>query len=103
MLPSYFSKGLGALGYASLNMDPQWFLSSLRSYSADYFRSAGSLSDEDGVMSGIRDAFYHKTRRNTIILLYNQDILILDMGIKQTVSAVSLDRSTSPFVQVRAV
>lgn len=64
---------------------------------SSYYRTG---SGGDDVLSNLQNVFYHKTRRNTLVLLYNQDILLLDLDIRQTVSVISLDRSTCPFVDV---
>lgn len=64
-----------------------------------FFRSSASIDDESQLLN-LLSVFYHKTRRNTLILLYAQDILILDLDIKQTISIVSLERSTCPFLEV---
>lgn len=43
---------------------------------------------------------YHRALRNHIILMYQHDILILDLYISMTVGVISIDRSYSPFCQV---
>lgn len=43
---------------------------------------------------------YHRALRNHIILMYQYDILILDLYISMTVGVISIDRSFSPFCQV---
>lgn len=66
--------------------------------------SKASVSvDDDSLLSSLLNVFYHKTRRNTLVLVYQQDILILDLDIKQTIAIVSLERSTCPFVDVSNV
>ncbi|XP_041368583.1 WD repeat-containing protein 11-like [Gigantopelta aegis] len=43
---------------------------------------------------------FHPSCRHHIILLYPREMLILDLEINQTVGMVSLDKTSSPFVQV---
>uniref|UniRef100_A0A2S2NNV8 WD repeat-containing protein 11 n=1 Tax=Schizaphis graminum TaxID=13262 RepID=A0A2S2NNV8_SCHGA len=43
---------------------------------------------------------YHRALRNHIILMYQHDILILDLYISMTVGVISIDRSFSPFCQM---
>ncbi|KAF6030424.1 WDR11 [Bugula neritina] len=59
-----------------------------------------SVEDDNQLqLSNLISVKYHCTRRNTLVLVYTQDILILDLDIKQTISVVSLERSTCPFVE----
>lgn len=43
---------------------------------------------------------YHHALRNHILLMYQHDILIIDLNISMTVGVISIDRSFSPFCQV---
>lgn len=43
---------------------------------------------------------YHRSLRNHILLMYQHDILIIDLHISMTVGVISIDRSFSPFFQV---
>lgn len=43
---------------------------------------------------------YHKSLRNHIILLYQRDILLIDLHINMTVGVVSIDKTASPLLQV---
>lgn len=43
---------------------------------------------------------YHRSLRNHILLMYQHDILIIDLDISMTVGVISIDRSFSPFCQV---
>ncbi|XP_050546910.1 WD repeat-containing protein 11-like isoform X2 [Daktulosphaira vitifoliae] len=43
---------------------------------------------------------YHKALRNHILLMYQHDIIILDLDISMTVGVISIDRCLSPFIQI---
>lgn len=43
---------------------------------------------------------YHRALRNHILLMYQHDILIIDLYISMTVGVISIDKSFSPFCQV---
>ena len=44
---------------------------------------------------------YHQACRHHLILLYSREILILDLEINQTVGIIPMERTGSPFTQVR--
>lgn len=46
---------------------------------------------------------YHRALRNHVILLYARDILLIDLHINMTVGVVSIDKSSSPLLQVSAI
>ncbi|XP_067952067.1 WD repeat-containing protein 11-like [Watersipora subatra] len=54
----------------------------------------------DPPLSQLMKIQFHKTRRDTLLLVYKQDLQLVDMEIRQTVATISLDRSTCPFVDV---
>ncbi|VVC35482.1 Hypothetical protein CINCED_3A000598 [Cinara cedri] len=43
---------------------------------------------------------YHRSLRNHILLMYQHDILIIDLHISMTVGVISIDKSFSPFCQM---
>lgn len=43
---------------------------------------------------------YHRALRNHVILLYARDILLIDLHINMTVGVVSIDKSSSPLLQI---
>lgn len=43
---------------------------------------------------------FHQSCRHHILLLYQREILILDLQINQTVGIIAMDRASSPFTQV---
>lgn len=43
---------------------------------------------------------YHRALSNHILLMYQHDILIIDLQIGMTVGVISIDKSFSPFCQV---
>lgn len=43
---------------------------------------------------------YHRSLRNHILLMYQHDILIIDLHISMTVGVISIEKSYSPFCQV---
>lgn len=43
---------------------------------------------------------YHHALRNHLLLMYQHDILIIDLNISMTVGVISIDKSFSPFCQV---
>lgn len=43
---------------------------------------------------------YHKSLRNHILLLYPRDILLIDLHINMTVGVISIDKATSPLLQI---
>ena len=45
---------------------------------------------------------YHRSLRNHIILLYQRDILLIDLHINMTVGVISIDKSASPLLQVKS-
>ncbi|XP_065217428.1 WD repeat-containing protein 11-like [Planococcus citri] len=43
---------------------------------------------------------YHRSLRNHIILLYQRDILLIDLHINMTVGVISIDKTASPLLQI---
>jgi len=43
---------------------------------------------------------YHRALRNHMLLMYQHDIIIIDLSISMTVGVISIDKSFSPFCQV---
>lgn len=46
---------------------------------------------------------YHKSLKNHVILLYPRDILLIDLHINMTVGVISIDKSSSPLMQVKTL
>ena len=58
--------------------------------------------DEDTVaLNECLQLTYHQACRHHLILLYSREILILDLEINQTVGIIPMERTGSPFTQVR--
>lgn len=43
---------------------------------------------------------YHRSLRNHVLLLYPRDILLIDLHINMTVGVISIDKTSSPLLQV---
>ncbi|KAK7571105.1 hypothetical protein V9T40_014709 [Parthenolecanium corni] len=43
---------------------------------------------------------YHRSLRNHVLLLYPRDILLIDLHINMTVGVISIDKSSSPLLQI---
>jgi hypothetical protein len=59
------------------------------------------VGGEENESSGdLIQLIFHPARRHHLVLLYPQEILILDLDIQQTVAAVTLEKSAALFAQV---
>ncbi|KAK7498382.1 hypothetical protein BaRGS_00010336, partial [Batillaria attramentaria] len=58
-------------------------------------------ADEESVaLNECLQLSFHQSCRHHILLLYQREILILDLQINQTVGIIAMDRASSPFTQV---
>lgn len=51
-------------------------------------------------LSDCLQVLYHRSVRNHLLLVYPREVLILDLDIGQTVGLVSIDRTSTPILQV---
>lgn len=63
--------------------------------------SKPAAPDEESVsLNECLQLSFHQSCRHHILLLYQREILILDLQINQTVGIIAMDRASSPFTQV---